>query len=152
MSKIIGVLVILFLLFLWAGNAQADCLVSATSINFGNYDVFSPTPLDSTGTISVTCTTNRNYQVEITIGPSPNSGSFDPRQMNLVTGTDLLNYNLYTDATYTTIWGDGTGGTGIVTIRVRNTTRDTTVYGRIPPGQDVSVGSYSEMLTVTIIN
>jgi spore coat protein U-like protein len=71
--------------------------------------------------------------------------------MKLATGTELLNYNLFTNAARTTIWGDGTAGTSRVSRNLRrNQPVNLTVYGRIPAGQDVRIGSYSETLTVTI--
>ncbi len=150
MSKIVGVLVIWFLLlFLWVDNVAARCWVWTTSVDFGSYDVFSATPLDSTGAISVFC--NRRTFVTGSIGASPNSGGFDPRQMKLSTGPDLLNYNLFRDPARTQIWGDGTGGADTVSGTVpRFGTVNRNIYGRIPPGQDISAGHYTETITVTI--
>jgi spore coat protein U domain-containing protein, fimbrial subunit CupE1/2/3/6 len=65
-----------------------------------------------------------------------------------------MNYNLYTDAARTTIWGNsavaptwvaGTGA-GMGTAQVL------TVYGRVPSGQtDLAVGSFVETaITVTV--
>ncbi len=150
MSKIIRVLAILLLLLLWADNAAALCWVWTSPVNFGSYDVFSATPTDSTGTISVLCT--QQTSVTGSIGPSPNSGGFDPRQMQLSTGSELLDYNLFRNPARTQIWGDGTGGTYTVSGTVPGfSIVNVNVYGRIPPGQDVLVGSYTEALTVTII-
>lgn len=88
----------------------------------------------------------------MSIGPSPNSGGFNPRKMRLTSGTDLLNYNLYTSATYTDIWGDGTSGTVTVWGKfLKNKPENMTVYGRIPSGQDVRAGTYTDTLTVTLI-
>jgi spore coat protein U-like protein len=127
--------------------AHSACTVTTTAANFGNYNVFTTTTVNTTGTIRVTCSPRANIQ--IAIGASPNSGGFNPRSMKLTTGTDLLNYNLYTNSARTTIWGDGTSGTSVVIVNnVSNTTR--TVYGRIPALQDVRAGSYSETLTVTV--
>jgi spore coat protein U-like protein len=71
--------------------------------------------------------------------------------MKHTAGSDLLSYNLYIDRNYTRIWGDGSGNTYT---RSRNVGRRrpwlSTIYGRIPPGQDVSVGTYGETLTVII--
>jgi spore coat protein U-like protein len=142
---------VFFLFLFYSVFAEAACSVNATSMNFGSYDVFSAAPLDSTSNISVSC--NRfTLFVFITIGASPNSGVFNPRQMKLLTGPDLLDYNLYTNAARTTIWGDGTGGTGFgfIFFVPRNGTRNRTVYGRIPPGQDISGGLYTDTLVATI--
>lgn len=135
---------------LWCADVTfAACNVSTTSVNFGSYDVFSASPLDATGSITVTC--NQRTRVTIAIGPSPNSGGFDPRMMKLTTGSDLFEYNLYVDSNRTQIWGDGSGNTYTNSRRVRrNRPWVNIVYSRIPPLQDVSAGIYNETLTVAI--
>lgn len=139
-----------------AESQQQRCSVGATAVNFGNYDIFLNTPLDSTGSITVNCTANVP-NATLTLSTSPNSGSFNPRKMKRSGGTDLLNYNIYIDASKTTVFGDGTGGTQ--TIRVHKPpgtpskepwSSQVTVYGRIPSGQDVSVGYYTDNLTLTV--
>ncbi|HWS16344.1 MAG TPA: spore coat U domain-containing protein [Candidatus Methylomirabilis sp.] len=142
--------VTLFLLF-WS-PAHAACRVAATGLNFGAYDVFAPAPLDTTGSVTVTCDQRRGIDVTVSIGPSPTSGGFNPRQMRRTSGTNRLNYNLYTSPSMSTVWGNGSAGTSTVLLRRVRRRRPavTTIYGRIPPRQNVSVGSYTETLTVTI--
>jgi spore coat protein U-like protein len=141
---------LLFLLL--AGEAGAACSVSATGVNFGAYDVFVATPSDSTGTVTVSCDQAPPVDVTIAIGPSGTSGGFIPRQMRSPSSPDRLNYNLFVNAGRSTVWGDGAAGTSTVFLKnvKKNRPAVTTIYGRIPPGQDVSVGSYSDSLTVTI--
>jgi len=142
---------ILLCLFL-VGRAQAACTVSATGINFGVYDTFAVTPLDSTGSITVSCDRNPPTDVTVAIGPSGTSGGFTPRMMGQASRPGRLNYNLFTNASRNVIWGDGTGGTATVFLRKinRNHPETATIYGRIPPLQSVASGSYSDRLTVTI--
>jgi len=144
-------LAVLFCLF-FAGEAGAACSVSATGVNFGAYDVFVTAPLDSTGTVTVTCDQAPPVDVTIAIGPSGTSGGFVPRQMRSASSPDRLNYNLFVNAGRSTVWGNGSAGTSTVFLNNvrRNRPVVTTIYGRIPAGQDVSVGSYSDSLTVTI--
>jgi spore coat protein U-like protein len=134
------------------GEAGAACTVSATGVNFGAYDVFVTTPLDSTGTVTVTCDQAPPADITISIGPSGTSGGFIPRQMRSASSSDRLNYNLFINAGRSTVWGDGAAGTSTFFLKnvKKNRPAVTTIYGRIPPGQDVSVGSYSDSLTVTI--
>ncbi len=136
------------------GTAYGACSVLATNVDFGNYDVFSPAPTDSSGTIVVFCFPPPwlpFYNVRVEIGPSSVSGGFNPRRMRRSAGSDLLDYNLFTDPAMTRIWGDGTGGTYVVNRRVRTwRVRWIRVYGRIPAGQDVPAGSYTDNVRVTI--
>ena len=122
----------------------AECQVSTSGLNFGNYDVFSTLNDDSTGTITVNCTNGTPYAISLSSG----SGSFTSRTMT--SGAKILAYNLFLDATHLTIWGDGSAGTGTLhgTGNGNNTT--STVYGRIPAGQNASVGTYSDIVTVTV--
>jgi spore coat protein U-like protein len=67
-------------------------------------------------------------------------------------GSNYLQYNLYKDAAYAQVWGDGTGGT--VTLANTNSGSGTgpthTIYGRIPAGQDLPVGTYTDSIVITI--
>jgi spore coat protein U-like protein len=143
----------ILLLLLAAVHARAACNVTATGVIFRPYDVFSTGPLDSTGTVTVSCDEVPPPDPVISIGPSGNSGGFYPRRMRRSSGTDTLGYNLYTDPSMTTVWGDGAAGTA--TVKLKNVHRQkppvvTTIYGRIPPGQNVPSGAYGDTLTVTI--
>jgi len=141
--------VFIFCLF-FRGEVRSECnFVTVTDVNFGYYDVLSGLNNDSTGSIMVFC--DAHTYVTTSIGASPNSGGFNPRQMIQGSGTDLLNYNLYRNSARTEIWGDGTQGTYTLYDRVnRNHTSNWTVYGRIPPGQNVGIGTFGEVLVVTI--
>ena len=122
--------------------AAATCSVSAQGVNFGSYDFTSNQPLDSVGHVLVTCDTSTSY----TIALSPGTGTFTNRILQ--SGTNQLLYNLYTDTTHQTIWGDGSSGT--MTVSGSSTNGDYPVYGRVPAGQNPYVGSYSDAITVTL--
>lgn len=131
-----------------ADPAAAACTVSATPVAFGTYDVFAATPLDSTGSVTYRCEPrDRNITITLDAG---GGGSFSARRMS--GAGDTLRYNLYLDAARTTVFGDGTGGTALYSDRNPPGNRDVTVtvYGRIPAGQDVSAGIYTDVVTVTI--
>ena len=150
------ILIILFLFFcgvLKAEIAISGCTIGVTPINFGNYDTFSSTPLDAVGTITVNCTGDVN-KANVTLGVSSASGTFNPRRMKRSGGSDLLDYNIYIDVTRTVIFGDGTGGTSDVQVKRQGPSvpwsENISTYGRIPPGQDVSAGTYSDTLMATV--
>jgi spore coat protein U-like protein len=130
-----------------AGRAEAACTVSTTSANFGTYDVFSASANASTATITYRCNGDKNILITLSKG---SSSTFTPRTLR--NGTEVLQYNLYLDAAFSTIWGDGTSGTATYTLKNPPNNQDTilTAYGRIPAQQDVAVGSYADGLIVTI--
>ena len=124
--------------------ADAACSLSVQGVIFGTYDTVSATNLDSTGNIAVTCDLGTSYTVSL----SPGTGSYASRTMT--GGGDALSYNLFVDPTRQVIWGDGTGGTFTVSGAGTTTAINYTVYGRVPSGQNASVGNYSDSITVTV--
>jgi spore coat protein U-like protein len=150
MNKLMLFAAVLLLNILWLSKASADhCTVSATSVAFGSFNTLTGSTVDSTGTITVTC----NKAIPYTIGLSPGgSGTYSPRSMT--NGGNQLAYNLYSDAGYSQVWGNGTGGSSRVSdsIPSRQDFRDHTVYGRIPLSTQRSAvaGSYSDSITVTV--
>lgn len=137
------------LLALFSRVLLADCTVSTTPVAFGSYSIFDTSPLDSTGTITVSCTNPYNAPVNVKISAGL-SFSFTPRKQK--NGTHELAYNLFLEASRTTIWGDGTSPTSYATPSpASGTPLELTVYGRIPERQTSAyAGSYSDTLVVTV--
>jgi spore coat protein U-like protein len=142
-------------------NAEADCSVAVSGLAFGTYDQLATIADDSTGTVTVTCTsigkgggvTRVNYSVAFSTGAS---GGYEQRFMT--SGAPRLNYNLFVDAARSAIWGNGNSGTQVITGSlmvgpgVGNGTRIAThtVYGRVPAQQDAAVGSYADAIVLTL--
>ena len=132
------------------------CTVTTTPVAFGAYEPLSGSPQLATGNVSMRCTTTLglalNYSFDL--GKGSNSSSFSPRKM--ASGINRLNYDLYTSASYASIWGDGTSGTdrisGSATLSLLSATVvSRTVYGRIPAGQNLlAPGNYFDPVVVTI--
>ena len=69
----------------------------------------------------------------------------------MVSGAEKLNYNLYLDAARTSTWGDATAATSwFMESNATGKPVTLTVFGRIPPGQDVAAGIYTDTIIVTI--
>lgn len=128
-------------------NVLAVCTLSATNVNFGNYDAASATPTDTTSTITALCTNGQTYTVALDAGTSAGA-TVAARQMT--SGANLLSYGLYIDSGYTTLWGDGTLSTVTVAGTGTGVNQALTVYGRIPSGQHEAQGSYADDITATI--
>lgn len=131
-----------------------SCSVSASGVSFGPYDPSYAQAKTATGTVNVSCSvTLIGLFASWTLSLSPgSSASYTNR--TLVNGASTLQYNLFTTASYSTVWGNGSGATGVVSdnalLLVGNNTYHYTVYGRIPPLQDVRKGNYSDSIVVTI--
>lgn len=125
-----------------APAAAATCSVSPQGVSFGSYDTLSPAPLDGVGNIGVSCDTVTAFTISLSAG----GGSYSERLMTA--GAAALPYNLYTDASRLTVWGDGSGGTGIVSMSA--TAHDFAVHGRIPARQNVVATTYVDTIFVTI--
>jgi spore coat protein U-like protein len=142
-------------------NAQS-CSVSTTEVAFGVYDPANPLPNDRNGSVAATCTTTGTVHLTFQLDRGANSTALPARRMR--SGTNYMSYNLYTTVTRNVIWGDGNNGTSTIARRTGNDNGGCTgdrilfwswitcpVYGRIPINQDVSIGSYTDQVTVTII-
>ncbi|MBL8511491.1 MAG: spore coat protein U domain-containing protein [Betaproteobacteria bacterium] len=154
--------VLLVVLSVWSFSAQAafNCTVTATTgLPFGTYNPLSTTDLDVNPVIRVSCTLQSNPRPQavsysIALNKGSTAATFNPRQMAL--GAERLNYNIYTNAARTTIWGDGTSGTTAVTGTFTLNTiggtsnRNHTMRARIPQGQDVAAGNYTDTVTITL--
>ena len=130
--------------------ANTCTLTITTNLNFGPVDITSPTPTDSFGSISIGCTNNAPVYITLGQGANPGSGSTNTtpvRQMS-AGGADRLDYDLYSDPTFTTPWGN-TQATG-VTLTGSGAPVSASIYARVPPGQHVASGVYQDSVVLTV--
>ncbi|MDB9734788.1 spore coat U domain-containing protein [Porticoccaceae bacterium] len=141
-----GNLLVSWLIVAFALTAQQGhaCTLNVTGVNFGSYDVFSNSALDTTGNIDVNCPSGVGYSIELSEG----GGTHTQRVMG--SGAHRLNYNLYTAANRAVVWGDATSGTVTVNGTGIGVNVNHGVYGRIPSRQNVRAGSYSDIIIVEL--
>jgi len=130
-----------------------NCLVSSADLAFGNY-----TPntgaLTGNSAITVRCTKTTPYTVSLNAGTTT-GGTLAQRLLG--SGANTLQYNLFTTAALTTVFGDGTGGTGTIGgtgngVAVASA-QTVTVYGSLPDNgtnQNAAPGAYTDQITVTV--
>jgi spore coat protein U-like protein len=132
-----------------SANVASNCLVTAAPLNFSDYD--GSAAVDGQANLSVRCSNGTPYTISLGDGAN---GTIAQRLLS--DGTNDLEYNLYTAAARTTIWGqtvgtDTVGGTGQGMSSTKANTH--TVYGTIAnsaANQDAPVGLYTDTVAVTV--
>lgn len=126
---------------LGAGPAQAQsCTVTAEPVLFDPYDPIGAASSDGVGAVRIRC----DGPAQVTVGLGSGSGGA-VRAMS--SGADLLRYGLYADPSRLVPWGDGSTAP---TRGASGPEADLAVYGRIPAGQNVPAGAYSDVVTVLL--
>lgn len=151
------------LLALGAGSAQAlcvsglcSCSTTTTNVTFGSYNPLAFGNLDTTGSVKVACTSVAGLLIPFTIDLGKgNNNNYADRRMSF--GGYQLSYNLYTDNTYTKIWGDTTsstlnvGGSVLLDVLALSLAQTFYIYGRLPGRQLTAMpGTYTDSLSVTL--
>jgi spore coat protein U-like protein len=144
-----------------AGPARAQsCNFTISALNFGTIDLTANTPFTSTATYSASCTGTASTTVRtcpnIDVG-SGGSTSGSPRF--LLNGATQLNFNLYQDGSYTSVWGSNlwafAGSYPSPTLDVALSSGGTgsasqTIYGQIWAGQQtLAAGTYTSAFSGT---
>lgn len=121
----------------------ATCLITATALNFSVYtgvvDV-------ATSTLSLVCSNTTHYNVGLNAGQA-SGATVSTRGMS--NGAAVIAYALYSDTSRTLIWGQ-TVGIDTVTGTGNGSSQVLTVYGRVPAGQFVAPGNYSDTIIATV--
>jgi len=132
-----------------AAPAAVSCSVTATGVAFGVYTPLQTTALAANGTVAISCT-GVLYDVATVSLSTGLSGTYANRTMK--SGTASLDYNLYTSANGSEIWGNGSGGSGTAqaVLWFFAPTANLTVYGTVNAGQDPTPGTYMDTITVTV--
>lgn len=159
MNKAI-LLALVVLLAPTASTAAIVCrIVSAGTLAFGPYDALAPAPNDTQIDVTVTCDRDggpQNVTLTLQANQGMNGTSVNARRLAHTGGTpDALAYGLYSDPARSDVLGMSDGvNTMQVPLAIGNKNSATarlTIFGRIPAGQDVTVGSYSDSVQLTLM-
>jgi spore coat protein U-like protein len=130
-------------------QTTSGCTIETRPVAFGNYDVLANFAATAQGQVKYACFSQfpRTIRIELSRG---SAGTYNRR---MTSGFDHLFYNLYLDATYRNVWGDGSYGTDYYSASYPpfGTTITVPVYARMPGSQDVAVGAYSDTLQAKIL-
>jgi spore coat protein U-like protein len=129
----------------WTATVPANCLVSATAVNFGSAGVIAANT-DASGTTTVQCTSTTPYTVALNGG---NSGATDPTKREMSKATETITYGLYRDSARSLPWGSTTG-TNTVGGTGTGSNQPLTVYGRVASQATPSPGTYTDSVIVTV--
>lgn len=132
--------------FTVSADVLATCDVTASDLDFGDYDPIAANNLDAQTTISVTCTSGTNYDVGMSLGGGAGASTATRYMVN---GGNQLGYTLYQNSQRTTLWGVP-GGANLLAGTGDGTPDAIDVFGRVPMQQAVPSGHYTDSITVTV--
>jgi spore coat protein U-like protein len=127
-------------------TVNKQCTVSAVDLTFPADDPAN-TQNDGSTTVTVNCTKNTIYTVGLTAGTT--AGATIAQRL-MASGTDLMNFNLYTDAARSSIWGNTAGSWVSGTGAGMGTPQALTVYGRVAGGQTKLVAATYTETAITV--
>ena len=140
-------------------NINANCTMSNNDLDFGDYDATGlniTEDLTTTAIISTTCTSGTTGVVTMS-GGSHFTYCINlkcHRRMANIEETSYLNYNIYTNESYSwgSVWSENPSRISEVSHVIGSgVSKDLTVYGEIPKNQPyASAGSYSDTITITL--
>jgi len=133
-------------------RVKHSCSIDTNPMTFRAYNgavTNASSALDATATLISLCTSGTAALITMNAGTFVGSGS-DVAPVRRMTsgGGDYLVYQVYSDASRETIWGNTTS-TGVA-LTGTGSTQTLTVYGSIPSAQMVPAGDYSDHIIVTI--
>jgi spore coat protein U-like protein len=123
-------------------TVQSSCALNGGTMAFGTYLSGQSTNLDVVGRIHyVNCSGTLTFELD-----GGQSGDVSNRVM--LSGSNQLRYQLYRNTSRSAVWGLAGNAHQIQLLTPLTGTVD--VYGRIPSGQAVAPGSYSDTVNITL--
>lgn len=130
------------------------CTIQTTPAAFGHYNpitTHATAPLEITSSVTITCSKGMSTTIGLDRGLHAAYALDTTRAMKHVVRDEYLNYELYKDPIHTTLWG--TSGAHLVVPPIAPDTKPRTylIFGRVPAGQNVSIGDYHDTV-VAVVN
>jgi spore coat protein U-like protein len=119
---------------------------SVSTLQFPSYTANSAQAVVGKADMLVHCAAGTPVEISLDAGENASGGL---RRMR--NGDSLIQYNLYTDSGYGTVWGNASFGEGPLAATILFNSSIFTIRGRIPAAQAVPAGNYSDTVTITMV-
>ena len=132
-----------------SATVRRNCTITTSPLAFGSYDPVvanATTPLDATAAVTIACTMGTPATIGLGAGANALAS-----QRRLANGANAhMNYQMFLDSAHATVWGNDTANHLDAGTAPSKEPRAYLVYGRIPPGQDVPIGPFSDSVVATV--
>lgn len=132
----------------WQSAAAVSCTLTVSQLGFSRYNFQTKVAVNTTGTVTIQCdSTVPPLSLTLSTG---GSGTYN---RTMTSNGHTLKYNVYIDYARTMIWGNGSGGTSLLSYSQTGTTKSTTIafYGTVLAGQTPFAGTYTDNPLVTVV-
>jgi spore coat protein U-like protein len=131
-----------------SADVVSNCVIATSNLAFGPYDPLaqnSSQELDGSAEVTMRCTRSTSAALSLDAGRNFFGAT------RTLTGTGQhVSYQLFRDADRTQEWRGGiAAGMQFVSEGIHKA-QQVTLYGRIPPGQEVVSGMYTDVVTATV--
>jgi spore coat protein U domain-containing protein, fimbrial subunit CupE1/2/3/6 len=131
-----------------AADVVENCRVSTRDLSFGVYDPLglnAGKDLDASTSLTVVCTKGTSVRVILGAGQGDSAGL---RQLS--GAGQFLGYQLYRDPVRTEVWSQGDAAVQIPNAGGAHAPNILTIYGRIPAGQSILAGTFTDRVTASV--
>lgn len=132
-----------------SATVRRNCTIATAPLAFGSYDPVvanATTPLDGSATVTIACTMGTPASIGLDDGSNASAS-----QRRLTNGSSaFMDYQVYLDSGYATVWGSDVGNRLDAGTSPSKTPREFPVYARVPAGQDVPIGPYTDSVVATV--
>lgn len=131
-----------------SAEVVSNCVIATSNLAFGQYDPLAQNAsqqLDGSAAVTMLCTRSTSAALSLDGGRN-----FVGATRTLSGTGQHVSYQLFRDAGRTQEWGGGlAAGMQFVSEGIHKA-QQVTLYGRIPPGQEVVSGMYTDVVTATV--
>ena len=132
-----------------SATVRRNCTIATAPVAFGSYDPVvanATTPLDASATVTIACTMGTPANIGLDDGSNASA-----TQRRLTNGSNaFMDYQVYLDSGYATVWGSDVGNRLDAGTSPSKTPREFPVYARVPAGQDIPIGPYTDSVVATV--
>jgi len=129
-------------------EVKQGCQIDSISdMNFGSLSPISGQKLQAKTTAKITATCPMGTAFSLGLGQGLH---FKDNSRQLCSERDCVSYQLYQDATYTTVWGDIIHYNTVDSVSLDGKSQSVAVYGSVPTQEWPPSGNYTDTVVVTL--